>query len=215
MDRELPLDPPHKGLRRHLGLLALETGRANWDDAASVAALKELAAFTFAMLAEHAMNEDDFLFARLEERAPGATAEIEAQHPVLHAQATTLAQRFAAIDVGLEPGPAQDLYLDMCRYQAEYLLHLDGEDRHIEPMLLEHFSDLELASIQVEIAQVSPPNVLLDWFAVCVPARSDADNRVVLGRMKQMLPPEAFAAIEATVAGVVTPERRTKLFDQL
>jgi Hemerythrin HHE cation binding domain len=215
VNRERPLDPPHKGLRHQLGLLVLDTGRTDWSSASEVASLKARAAFTFRLLAEHAANEDDHLFLALEQRAPGACAAVEAEHPGLADAAGHLAERFAQLQVAEDVETTHELYLDLTCYQAEYLEHLAHEERQMEPLLLRYFDDEELAGIQVAIAESSDPTLLLDWFEVCVPARSDPENTEVLHRMRSALPPEAFAAIAARLAQVLPAERFDRLVGPL
>lgn len=215
MSRERPLDPPHKGLRHQLGLLVLDAGRTDWRNPADIAALKATAAFTFRLLAEHAANEDDHLFLALEQRAPGATAAVEAEHPRLAEAANRLAERFAQVHVDQDAESAHDLYLDLTSFQAEYLQHLVREERDVEPLLLRHFSDGELAGIQVTIAELSDPSLLLDWFEVCAPARSDPENTEVLQRMQFALPPEAFSAIVTRLSHVLPSDRFDRLLGPL
>lgn len=215
VNRQRPLDPPHKGLRHQIGLLVLDTGRTDWHNASEVTSLKTTANFTFRLLEEHANNEDDHLFLALEQRAPGATAVVEAEHPRLASAASHLSERFALLQVGQDAASAHALYLDLTSFQAEYLQHLVREEREVEPLLLQHFSDEELAGIQVSIAELSDPSLLLDWFEVCAPARSDPENSEVLQRMKSALPPQAFTAIAVRLREVLPADRFDRLVGPL
>jgi hypothetical protein len=52
-----------------------------------------------------------------------------------------------------------------------------------------------------------PFEVLLEWFAVCVPARTMAENAAVLANMKTAVPPEAFEAILGAIRPQISAER--------
>jgi hypothetical protein len=201
------LDPPHKGLRFALGALALEAGRTDCADAQQVVALKELARRTLVLLEDHARNEDEHVFPLLEAKVPGATAALHRDHELLDTQALTIVSAIEALDGSQSPDDLHEIYLDITHFQAEYLEHLLLEERTVEPMLWEHYTDDELIAGEVEVATSMPFEVLLEWFAVCVPARTVAENAAVLANMKSAVPPEAFDAILGAIRPQISAER--------
>lgn len=164
---------------------------------------------TFRLITDHAHHEDDHLFARLEERVPGATSDVEHDHSDLAARAEDLHVRVAALARDPQqplPEFRHALSLDLLEFAGDYLRHMALEEREIEPLLLAHFTDEELAEIQVAIAASMTSDLLLDWFRACAPARSISDNAVVLMRLQGALPPDAYAAVHATVASVLSTD---------
>lgn len=211
MERERPLDPPHKGLRHQISRLVLLAGATDPARDEDLADLSREADLTFALLADHVIHEDQHLFPALEARMPGATSAIEAEHPALEARVDSLHARLKQVSEGISPDDLHVLYLDLADFQADYLLHLGREEREIEPLLLQMLTDDELAAIQVEISASMDPALLMSWFAACAPARNDSDNALVLQRMRDALPPAAFDAVSQTLRQALTPERYARL----
>ena len=207
MTRFRLLDPPHKGLRFALGALALQAGRTDGSDPEEVASLKDVARRTLALLEEHARNEDDHVFALLERKVPGATTDLHRDHVVLDEQALAIVSAIDELDGSQSLDDLHEIYLNITKFEADYLVHLLHEERTIEPMLWEHYTDEELIAGEVEVATSMPFEVLLEWFAVCVPARTGAENAAVLANMKTAVPPEAFEAILGAIRPQITVER--------
>ncbi len=215
MPRFRPLDPPHKGLRHLLGLLALEAGRTDYSDPAEVGRLQDIGQLTFDLLADHAHTEDVHVLEPLEERAPGAAGALEADHVAFHERELELRSALAALDDGVTDDQAHDLYLSITAFQADYLRHLLLEETVVEPIIWQHFTDEELIADQVEIGQAMSPETLLAWFRAIAPARTVSENRQVVSDFAAAAPPEATAAVLATLRAALSADRYEALVADL
>jgi hypothetical protein len=199
-------DPPHKGLRLLLGRFVDLAGRTDFESAAELKALQKLGSDLFHLLDEHALTEEKYVFSALKKAIPGYTAPEEQQHAALEAEGHKLRDALAAFDGS--PAAARrghDLLLDAAAFQARYLLHIDAEERHTHPLLLQTFSDAELLAIEGEIIKDMDFPSLLKWIHYIFPARRHAENLAMLRGMHANMPPPVFEQVREAVKNALSP----------
>jgi len=215
MDRLRPLDPPHKGIRNAFSQVSLLSGRTDFADPEQVRQLQAAAAELFTILRDHKNQEDTFIFSPLDQRVTGATDDERAQHVLLHAEHDALESTLASFDGTQTNDEGHSFVLGLSGFHGRYLIHMESEEAHAEPLLLEHVTDEEMAADQGAIMAQMPFETLLLWFKYIVPARRIADNRQVLAGFTSAAPPEAVAAAMEVLASVETPERLKAMTENL
>lgn len=199
MNRIKSLDPPHKGLRNALCQLTLLAGKTDYANPDSVAKLQAMGKEVFHLLKDHSHTEDKFILAPLEAKAKGSTAEFADDHKEIEELETELYEELMAFNGHHSEEDGHRFYLDLCDFQSFYLMHIDGEDTEIEPLMQAHFTDDELMGHQIEIMQEMSLETLLLWFKYIVPARRLEENAQVLRGFKGAAPQEAFDAAMAVI----------------
>jgi hypothetical protein len=151
MNRIKSLDPPHKGLRNALCQLTLLAGKTDYANPESIAKLQALGKEVFHLLKDHTRTENKFILAPLEAKVKGSTSEFAEDHHEIDELETELYDELMAFNGKQSEEEGHQFYLDLCDFQSFYLMHIDGEDTEIEPLMQEHFSDEELMGHQIEI----------------------------------------------------------------
>ena len=188
--------PVHKGLRLgHMDLM-VRLGRAGFDGPEA-----ELLADLAAHLAHarlHIAHEESVIHPALEARAAGACAALEAQH---QHHRDTVAALAAAIEAVQAAGPQERpalgraLYLAFSAFVAEDLEHMRQEETATWPLLCAHFTDEELAGLEMSIISTLTPEENIAFMRLMLPAMSAAERAGLLGGMKAGAPPEAYGAV--------------------
>ena len=199
MNRIKSLDPPHKGLRNALSQLTLQAGKTSFTNRESVAKFQALAKEVFHLLKDHTHTENKFILAPLEEKLNGSSVEYLDDHKEIDELEAELLEVIMSLDGTQSDEEGHDFYLDLCDFQALYLIHIDKEDVELEPLVQEQFTDEELMGHQVAIMQEMSFETLLLWFKYIVPARRTEENAQVLRGFKGAAPKEAFDAAMAVI----------------
>lgn len=171
----------HKGIRRALFSACVDLGRSDGDferEHAARARLDEALHF----VAHHGDNEDQLLLPLLRERAPEAFSRMTAAHAVLDQARTAL----------LVQPTMSALYLATCAFTAQYLAHMDEEERVLEPLIREALANDELSEFgRRSVARTGPSDqrMMLQWM---LPAMTSSDVAAFLAR----LPPALAAEVE-------------------
>ena len=199
MNRIKSLDPPHKGLRNALCQLTLLAGKTDYANPDSTAKLQALGKQVFHLLKDHSRTENKFILAPLEAKAKGSTSEFADDHHEIDELETELFDELMAFNGHQSEEDGHQFYLDLCDFQSFYLMHIDGEDTELEPLMQAHFSDEELMGHQIEIMKEMSLETLLLWFKYIVPARRTEENAQVLRGFKGAAPKEAFDSAMAVI----------------
>ena len=195
MNRIKSLDPPHKGLRNALCQLTLLAGKTDYANPESIAKLQALGKEVFHLLKDHTRTENKFILAPLEAKVKGSTSEFGEDHHEIDELETELFDELMAFNGKQSEEEGHQFYLDLCDFQSFYLMHIDGEDTEIEPLMQEHFSDEELMGHQIEIMKEMSVETLLLWFKYIVAARRPAENAQVLSGFKASAPAELYEQV--------------------
>ena len=215
MNRIKSLDPPHKGLRNALSQLTFLAGKTNFTDRESVAKFQALAKEVFHLLKDHTHTENKFILAPLEQKLSGSSEEYLDDHKEIDELETELFEMIMSLDGKQSDEEGHELYLDLCDFQALYLIHIDKEDVELEPLVQEKFTDEELMGHQVAIMQEMSFDTLLLWFKYIVPARRTEENAQVLRGFKGAAPKEAFDAAMAVIKNELDENEYQRLVDMI
>jgi hypothetical protein len=177
----------HKGIRRALFAACADLGRADGDAAREVAARATLAE-ALHFVAHHGQNEDALLLPILRERAPQIFERMLSAHAQLEdARAALTAYQ-----------PMAALYLAACAFTAQYLAHMDDEERVLEPAIRDVLSaDEAIAFGRRSVERTAPADqrMMLGWM---LPAMTRLDADAFLNRMPPALAAELRATLEST-----------------
>jgi hemerythrin-like domain-containing protein len=188
----------HRGLRRAETDLLARIGATDGDNADAVADM--IARFRkFLRLARfHLVDENEFVHTALEERLPGSSARLAEDHSAHERSFEELDGMLTAIEsmrADSRDPLVKALYLRFSEFVAHDFEHMLEEETVVLPLMQGMFSDEELVAIEQQIITSIPPDVMLEFIAIMVPAvdrRTRAD--MVLG-MRKTMSPETFRTI--------------------
>lgn len=186
---------PHKAIRSSLSIATFTAGSIDYANEDSLKELKLLTDELVSMLQLHAKAEDDVMLADLEAKAPGSTAENMAEHEELEKMIEAFHEELKGIGSDSSPMALYDFYMNLNRFYSRYLEHMEMEERQINPLLWEHFSDEEIQGMQGRILGTFTPEESLMWNKYIVPAITPFERTIMLGAVKQNAPPEFFDAV--------------------
>ena len=186
---------PHKGLRNGLSQLMFQASKTDVTSEASVAELKELTATLVELLDLHQSAEDSVVLSHLESRVPGSTEKNHADHDALHAKVAAFAAHIQDIQHGDSMAMTQQALDMVASFSSEYLMHMAEEENEINEVIWANFSDEEILQWQGEIMGKLTPEQKMNWFRFIVPALNPMERQIMLGGVKEVLPPEAYQGI--------------------
>lgn len=194
----------HKAQRYHLFGFARELSHADLDDAATrERLLGELRAIA-EMLVDHADNEERYIHPLYAALGDGAS-RLTDDHRVLDAQLADWV-RIA------ESGRWSDLYRASMRLIAEYVLHLDAEERAQADILWPGYTDAELGAVMARFKAERSPAAASKDLELMLPALSAPELRALLrgvraaggdaalDRARRLLSAERRAQVEQAIA---------------
>ena len=139
----------HKAQRVRLFSLAVELGRADYNDHALVDALCARLNALVAELREHAGNEDRFIHPLLRVKAPETAAALDRGHDDFEEQLRDFQARASRLPLsaGSRTEEGLDLYRAFWRAISLYLAHLQEEETVAMPALWETCGEEELLEV--------------------------------------------------------------------
>ncbi|MDX1943156.1 MAG: hemerythrin domain-containing protein [Saprospiraceae bacterium] len=193
-------DIPHKGIRYALAQLSLLAGQTDYCAYASVAKLHKLGKQVFRFLALHAEHENEITFKYLDERAPGATDHERDEHEYLEELQHALEQQLEVIFILASEGQdvsdlGRQFYQRFSELHGLHLAHMLEEEREIEPLLHEYFSNEELQAQRREIISKNKPEELLIMWRFMFPAHNHRTRVALLKAIKSGAPEPFFASV--------------------
>ena len=209
----------HKGLRYGHARLIQRLGSADHADPAdSAAALAELRAF-LALGEGHLDGEEREIHPAVEARAPGASAHAHEGHDDHERAFAELAALAAALDgaAGADRiALGRDLYRRFGLFAAADLAHMHEEETALLGTMHRLFTDDELAAIEARIVGRIDPAKMTGYMRLIVPALTPAERAGMLGGLRAVMPPEAFAALwDGAVRPTLPPGALAALAAQL
>lgn len=194
--------PIHKGLRAFMSRLLPELGCLDSDDEAAVAETLAALRVLLAMCQGHLHKEDTLVHPFMEERAPGAAAEVEAEHQshgvsleILAAQADEVARSHGCA----RAAAALRLYRLLALMVGESFIHMHAEEAEHNTVLWGTRSDAELRDLEARIvASLTPAESTLSlrWI---LPALTPAERLEFLQPIRDHAPAAVLEEILATV----------------
>jgi Hemerythrin HHE cation binding domain len=184
----------HKGLRKALFELAALAGATDAQDGEGLARLTDKARDVFRFVEHHAFNEDRFLLPRMESKG---MAEAQAMHQD-HAALEATLRDLVAMAGGLAQNPIhlRRFYLDLNRFIAQYVLHLDEEETYMLPLIHAHFTDAELAEFGREAVAATAPQDQAMMLAFMFPAMTQSEVNGFFENLRGKAPPEVMAHLQ-------------------
>jgi len=197
--------PVHKALRASLSQLMVELGQTDFTDEAEGTEAIAMVRRQLAVSASHLAHEDDHIHGALEERDPGASSVLKADHK--HHRATFFDLEILLGRIEDTPPAARAplgriLYLRFSKFVADDLAHMAEEELETLVRLHELFSDDELQAIEAAIIASVPPQERMATLGRFVPVMNRSERINFLSFARASAPPEAF---DALMEGAVRP----------
>lgn len=197
----------HKGLRAMLADLLLNVGRSDGhnaeDSARRLAQLQQV----LQLCCCHLQHEEQHLHRAMEARAPGSSAERDAEHQQHQAEIDALQQQataLATLPAHAQAAAWQLLYGRLSLFVADNFVHMLQEEQANMAVLWAHYSDAELIELHDVLVAGIAPEEMAHWFRWIVPHIAHSERVAMFAGMRQGMPPEIFAQTLAQ-AGSLLP----------
>lgn len=204
----------HKGLRKAGCDLLCRLGSTDFEDPDEAErVLGDLR--TYLMLAaSHVVHEDDNIHTVLHDRGV-STGTVDDQHDDHRASFADLEALAVSIEKAWpmhKRAAGRKLYLAFAAYIADDFAHMHEEETKTAPVLWQHFTDADLAAVEMRIVASMPPEKNMAFMRLMIPAMNPAERAALLGAMRRGAPPEIF---DAVIEFAVRPCLPAKAFDDL
>lgn len=181
----------HKGLRLALFDLIRVAGALDAADVGSVEAFTGLFDDVDMMLQTHHSHEDGAaLGALIREHAASVVGVIDDAHEASEQRLLELRSMVASLAGGVDN--ARAIYDAVVTFTADYLGHMEVEEKHVMPLLQDSASVDELMAITMVIRTSVPPPDMCVFLRFMLPAMNLDERSATLGGMKAGAPPEIF-----------------------
>jgi hemerythrin-like domain-containing protein len=184
----------HKGLRKALFDLAALAGATDAQDAEGLTRLTAMARDVFRFAEHHAFNEDRFLIPRMVSKGMPEAQAMQRDHQGLESLLHALGDTAASL--AQNPGNLRSFYLDLNRFIAQYLLHLDEEETRVLPSVHAHFTDAELGEFGREAVASTSPQDQDMMLSFMFPAMTQAEVNGFFENLRGKAPAEAIAHLQ-------------------
>jgi hypothetical protein len=190
----------HKAHRVQLFHLSMEIARADFNDPADVAKIRELLEKEIAHLRDHAHIEEHYIHP-LYRKIPDATVAIGFDHD--HQK---LEKEIEALEVIAREGNWNRLHHTYNGFLGRYLGHLEEEERAQEEVLWKHCSNEDLQEVFGRFQRERAPEKLRDDLELFLPALNAAELTGMFLGMKAKAPAFVFEFAQGLGAEMVEPE---------
>ena len=189
----------HKGLRSALFKTSVKAGTLDYTDRASLKGFYDEFSSLVESIRVHHTMEENFYHPLLADRVPGGAEKLEEEHQVvdhlmnnLLSHLKRLESKSAKFEKRKELG--LEFYLAFNRFIAFFLGHIDAEEEHYQPTLIDLCTIKELEEAEIAlISSQKPEEGLQNWQMML--AGANTDNLAKLyARAKAALPPEVLQA---------------------
>ena len=187
----------HKGIRAMLADVLTRSGRTDFTDAASVAALTTEVRDIFELLEGHAHTEDTYVMPLLRRVAPKLASQFDEEHEDQEARLPGLLAALERHDAS-RPLAAFDghrIALQISRIAGELLTHMADEELEINPTLWSTTTDEELMAVEQKILASIAPDKMGRYLRWMVPAMNAPEREA----FKAILPPPVREFVETLV----------------
>lgn len=197
----------HKGIRAELFALTAAAGSVDPADTCGRAGLADHVTAVVALLESHAEHEDSAIETVLRSDAPELAEQIAVDHEVLDRRVRGLNDlaRHAAGSATDHRQLTHRLYLDLASFTSAYLAHQDFEERVVMPAIEQAIGVEAVIGVHVAIVTSIPPDEMARTLALMLPAMNLDDRVEMLGGMREMAPPDAFAGVVSLARSVLAP----------
>ncbi|MAW77110.1 MAG: hypothetical protein CMJ95_06940 [Planctomycetes bacterium] len=156
------------------------------------------------ILEKHSELEDVLFFPPLEQRAPGSTGASVDQH-----------REIEGLVAALSSGSSTDTQSDLATLQQLLLSHLDEEEQHIMPAMMEHFEAAEIWALDGRIMEFCSPEFMqemMPWWFTHIDA---ADRVCVAQNMTVGVPPDFLPILSQWIASGLDETQWNELVGQV
>ncbi len=209
---------PHKALRLCLSDTLALAGRVDPEDAADVAGLGRRVREMLRFCRAHLDKEEHFVHPAIEARRPGAAAGTHAdhrEHLVAFAELDAELRALESAAGAARERAATRLYHHLAVFVADNLAHMQVEETVNNEVLWADYDDDELRALEARLVASIPQDLLQLALRWMVPAMNPAERAGFLGALRASAPAAAFAAILASVEGLLADAERRKLTQAL
>jgi hypothetical protein len=194
----------HKGLRNFITSFSYKTGSTDWNEMSEVKSLQADWQKLLMLVHSHHNHEERSIHPFLARISPGGHRSYEADHRVLMSVLTDLDTHFNGLlnedgpkakraEIGLE------FYRGLNLFYAQFLHHLNREEVEAERSLHSLCPPEDIMAMVGELIGSIPPDELMLWIDLMVPAMNLPECAELLGIMKAGAPPEAFKVLAERV----------------
>ncbi|WCL53315.1 hemerythrin domain-containing protein [Gimibacter soli] len=188
----------HKGLRHGHGLMLTRLGNTDWRDIQQTQALLEALDAHLLLCERHLKHEDDFIHPALAAFDTALLHKLAGDHEHHEGALGMLSARIASLGSttdNLRPLLGHQLYLAFTQFVAADFEHMEREEALVMPVLWENMDDAEIGTIHGRIVGAIPPEEMMAYMRLMLPAISPADRLGMLTGIRAGAPAEAFQAI--------------------
>lgn len=211
----------HKGLRSMLYGLSERMQTNDFADLAATQtlvrdleadfALARSAGCVLCILSHHAQDEDSVIFSQTAAVAPELTASLIEEHHALARHEAGIARSAHQLLATEAPegrvAAGVALNADANLLFAEYLTHMNREDRELVPRMQQHYTDAQMVAMRSTIMSRLPPDRMFAILTFMLPSLNVTELSGLLASVRPNMPPPAFQAIVDLCAAKVDPAR--------
>lgn len=187
----------HKGLRAFMSHALVHAGRLDAHDPVEVAEARAEIGALLDICEHHLHNESSVVHAALEQRAPGVTCAIDADH----AEHTSAIARLRLLLAGLDgdAATASALYRALAAFVAHNLEHMAVEESDMNIALWATHSDDEIRALEQRIVSGHTPEQMQLAMRWMLPHMNPAERAEMLGGMRHAAPAPVFDGLLGSV----------------
>jgi hypothetical protein len=204
----------HKGLRAYMCDTLTMLGRTDFADAeASKTALMQVQTLLH-FCRNHLKHENEHLHRVIELRAPHATRQIQDDHAGHESSIAALEVDVAKVETAVgvaREAAGLELYHHLGVFVAENFIHMLAEERDVNAILWQYFSDAELVEIHHGILASLSPVESFEAMRWMIPATSPEERLHLLRGARSGMPAEAFAGMLGALKPLLSETDRRKL----
>jgi hypothetical protein len=185
----------HRALRKAEMEALARLGALDAADDTAVAAMLADFRRLLVLARFHLVDENEHIHTALETVRPGSTAEFahdHEEHERSFAEIEAMLAKIQAATAGARRNLVKALYFRYSRFIADDFAHMLEEETELQPVLQSVFTDEQLAAIEGRIIASIPPDVMLDFIRIMMPAIDPEVRQEMLGGMMRGMPAEAF-----------------------
>jgi hypothetical protein len=205
--------PIHKGLRYGAAKLVARIGSLDLSDLDAVDGLVADLGEFLVLAKAHLEHEDREIHALLRMRAPAMCDLLEhehADHCDSFAQLDLLLAGLGNAGPELRSAALRALYIGFSKHVAADLAHMAREEEETLPLLQSLYTDEDLAAVETRIVACIPPDQMLAYLRLMLPAATPSERVRLLKEIKAGAPSEVFDVIldQAARPSLSVPEWR-------
>lgn len=203
----------HKALRRAIFELVGRAGSLDPTDTTEVESFRALFSDMDMMLDTHHRHEDSADLGELiAQHGAGVASIVSAGHDRAEQQWDVLRSAVAALG---DAASADDLYDRLVVFTADYLDHMQVEEKEVMPRLQANATPEELGAVLMAIRTSVPPPDMCVFLRSMLPAMNPDERATTLGGMFAGAPPEVFEQFWNVAEETLSPSAVGTIADRI